>query len=182
MLRSDSQDFSGGYIVAKGTITVTNPDNVKRNKAVTYKNNAPFINCISKINGIQVDNAENLDVAIPMYNLQYSKSCTTMYNLQQTIYSNVQYIKNYRKTTGSLWNYYRDEPSDPLPSNSESLKYKASITGNPNNAGVGEAGYDATKVIKNETEAVISLKHLNTYFWKALNIPLINCKIGLILT
>ena len=182
MLRLDSQDFSGEYIVAKGTITVTNPDNVQRNKVVTYKNNAPFINCISKINGIQTDNAENLDVAIPMYNLQYSKNCTTMYNLQQTIYSNVQYIKNYRKTTGSLWNYYRDEPSDPLSSNSESLKYKANITENTYNVGVGEAGYDAPKVIKNETEVVISLKHLNTYFWKALNIPLINCEIGLILT
>ena len=69
MLRSDSQDFSGAYIVAKGTITVTTPDNAKRNKAVTYKNNAPFINCISKINGIQIDNAEDLDVVTSMYNL-----------------------------------------------------------------------------------------------------------------
>ena len=69
MLRSDLCDFSDAYIVVKGTITVTNPNNAKRNKAVAFKNNAPFINCISKINGVQIDNAEDLDVVIPMYNL-----------------------------------------------------------------------------------------------------------------
>ena len=49
MLRSDLCDYSDAYIIVKGTITVTNPDNVKRNKTVTFKNNAPFINCISKL-------------------------------------------------------------------------------------------------------------------------------------
>ena len=101
MLRSDLCDFSDVYIVVKGTITVTNLDNGNRNKAVAFKNNAPFINCISKTNGIQTDNAEDLDAVMPMYNL-------------------LEYSKNYRKTTGSLWNYYRDEPSNPLSSNSES--------------------------------------------------------------
>ena len=52
-----------------GVIAVTNPDDPKRNKAVAFKNNAPFINCISKINVIQIDNAEDLDVVMPMYNL-----------------------------------------------------------------------------------------------------------------
>ena len=65
-LRSDLCHFSDAYIVVKGTITVTNPDNAKRNKAVTFKNNAPFINCISKTNGVQIDNAEDLDVVMPM--------------------------------------------------------------------------------------------------------------------
>ena len=51
MLRSDLWDFSDAYIVVKVTITVTNPDNAKRNKIVAFKNNSPFINCISKING-----------------------------------------------------------------------------------------------------------------------------------
>ena len=46
MLKSDLCDFSDAYIVVKGNITVTNPDNAKRNKAVAFKNNAPFINCI----------------------------------------------------------------------------------------------------------------------------------------
>ena len=80
-----------------------------------------------------------------------------------------------------MWNYYRDEPSDPLSSNSESFKYKTSITGNTYNVGAGEAGYDANKVGKNETEVVIPLKHLSN-FWRSLNIPLINCEVELILT
>ena len=86
-----------------------------------------------------------------------------------------------KKTTGSLWNYYRDELSNPLSSNSESFKYKTSITGNTYNVGAGEAGYDANKVGKNETEVVIPLKHLSN-FWRSLNIPLINCEVELILT
>ena len=104
MLRSDLCDFSDAYTVVKGYIAVTNPDDVKRNKSVTFKNNAPFINCISKINGLQIDNVEDLDVVIPMYNF-------------------LEYSKNYKKTTtGSLWNYYRDEPSNPLSANSEFFK------------------------------------------------------------
>ena len=86
-----------------------------------------------------------------------------------------------KKTTGSLWNYYRDELSNPLSSNSESFKYKTSITGNTYNVGAGEAGYDANKVATNETEVVIPLKHLSN-FWRSLNIPLINCEVELILT
>ena len=92
-LRSDVCDFSNVYIVVKGSITVAEPDDAKRNKEVTFKNNAPFINCILKIKGIKIDNAEDLDVVMPMYNL-------------------LEYSKNYRKTTGSLRNYYRDEPSN----------------------------------------------------------------------
>ena len=162
MLRSDLCDFSDAYIVVKGDITVTNPNNAKRNKAVAFKNNAPFINCISKINGVKIDNAEDLDVVMPMYNL-------------------LEYSKNYRKTTGSLWNHYRDGPIDLLSSGSKSFKYKTSITGNTYNVDAGEAGYDADKVGKNETEIVVPLKNLSN-FWRILNIPLINCKIELILT
>ena len=69
-------------------------------------------------------------------------------------------------------NYYGDEPINPLSSNSESFKYKTSITGNTYNLDVGDADYDATKVGKNETEVVIPLKHLSN-FWRSLNIPLI---------
>ena len=158
----DLWDYSDAYIVLKGAITIVRPNNAKRNKKVAFKNNAPFINCISKINGERIDNAKDLDVVMPMYNL-------------------LEYSKNYRKTTGSLWNYYRDEPSDPLSSNSESFKYKTSITGNTYNIGDGEEGYDANKVGKNETEVVIPLKHLSN-FWRSLNIPLINCEVELILT
>ena len=114
-----------------------------------------------------------------------------MYNLPE-------YSKNYRKTTGSLSNYYRDEPSNPLSSNSESFKDKTSITGNTYNVDekitdvdgneVHNPKYDANKVemkklnwSKNETEVVIPLKRLSS-FWRSLNIPLINCEVELILT
>ena len=162
MLRSDLWDFNVVYVVVKGTIAVTNPNNAKRNKPVAFKNNAPFINSISKFNGVKIDTAEDLDVVMPMYNL-------------------LEYSKNYRKTTGSLWNYYRDKPSDTLSSNPESFKYKTSITGNTYNVGVGEEGCNANKVGKNETEIIESLKHLSN-FWKSLNIPLIKCEVELILT
>ena len=66
MLRSDLCDFSDAYIVVKGKITVTNPDNVNYEKNLAFKNNAPLINCISKINGVKIDNAEDLDVVIHM--------------------------------------------------------------------------------------------------------------------
>ena len=144
MLRSDLFDFSDVYILVKGIIAVTNPKNAKINEAVAFKNNAPFINCISKINGGQIDNVEDLDVVMPMHNL-------------------LEYSKNYTKTIGRLWNCYRDEPSRPLLSNSESFKYKTSITGNTYNVGAGEAGYDANKVGKNETEVVIPLKYLSNF-------------------
>ena len=83
MLRSDLYDYSDAYIVVKRAITVVRPDNAKRNKATAFKNNAPFINCISKINGIKIGNAEDLDVVMPMYDL-------------------LEYGQNYRKITGSL--------------------------------------------------------------------------------
>ena len=119
MLRYDLCDYSDAYIVVKGTITVDKktftaddfeaPNNTAANatatnnannnafgeKKLVFKNNAPFINCISKINGVKIDNAEDLDVVMPMYNL-------------------LEYSKNYRKTTGSLWNYYRDESSSGI--------------------------------------------------------------------
>ena len=106
MLRSDLCDFSDAYIVVKGDITVTKktftaddfeaPNNTAANATATnnannnafgekkliFKNNAPFINCITKINGIKIDNAEDLDVVMPMYNLlEYSKN----YKKQQEV-------------------------------------------------------------------------------------------------
>ena len=79
-----------------------------------------------------------------------------------------------------MWNYYRDEPSNLLSSNSESFKYKTSITGNTYNVGDGEDGYDADKVGKNETEIVVPLNDLYN-FWRTLNIPLIKSEIELVL-
>ena len=105
-----------------------------------------------QINGVKIDNAEDLDVVMPMYNL-------------------LEYSKNYRKTTGNLWNYYRDEPSNPLSSNSVSFKYKSSI--------LGKTPEDNDSLTN--AKVVALLKHLSN-FWRALNIPLINCEVELILT
>ena len=70
MLRSDLCDFSDPYIVVKGTITVTGTTSRSRkNRPLAFKNNAPFISCISKVNYTFTDNAEDLDIAIPMNNL-----------------------------------------------------------------------------------------------------------------
>ena len=85
----------------------------------------------------------------------------------------LEYSKNYKKTTGSLWNYYRDQLSNPFSSNSESFKYKTSITGGTYNVDekirdndgneVDNLNYDANKVGKNETKIVIPLKHLSNF-------------------
>ena len=184
MLRSDLCDFNDAYIVAKGKITVikktftandfVNPNNTAANatatnnanntsfegKKLVFKNNAPFITCISKINGIKIDNAEDLDV-MPMHNL-------------------LEYSKNYKKTTGSLWNYYRDEPNSSTDNNnithsilnSESFDYKSNFM---------ENGVTHNNLTKDDVKIVVPLKHLSN-FWKNLNMPLINCEVELILT
>ena len=80
----------------KNTLTKTNRRGFIdiKNRFLAFKNNAPFTNCISKINNVLIDNAEDVDVLRPMYNL-------------------LEYSKNYRKTAGSLWNYYRNELKNP---------------------------------------------------------------------
>ena len=122
----------------------------ERNKGVIFKNCAPFIKCISRINGTDIDNAQDIDIVMPMYNL-------------------IEYSDNYSKTSGSLWQYYKDDPNDNLE-DSESFKYKVKITGKtPNN--------DNTK----DVEIMVPLKYLSN-FWRTLEMPLINCEIELILT
>ena len=89
MLRSNLCDYSDVYIVVKGTITITDPNNDAYDKEFTLKNNAPFVSCILRINNTLIDNSEDLDIVMPMYNL-------------------LEYSKNYKKTTGRFRNYYRD--------------------------------------------------------------------------
>ena len=93
MLRSDLCDYSEAYVWVKGDVTATDPThNLIFNDYFAFKNNAPFISYVSKINNKLVENAEDLDVVMPMYNF-------------------LEYSKNYQKTSGSLLNYYSDEPS-----------------------------------------------------------------------
>ena len=117
ILRSNLCDFSDAYILVKGTITITGAgDNDaarqanERNKGVIFKNCASFLKCISKINNTKIDNAKDIDTVMPMYNL-------------------IEYSDNYSKTSGSLWQYYKDVPDNNL-ANSESFKYKVKITDN----------------------------------------------------
>ena len=96
MLRSNLCDYSDEYILVNGTITVTAPganngannirDRSLRNRSLILKNNAPFVSCITRINGELIEDADDLDIVMPMYNL-------------------LEYSKNYRKTIGSLYNY-----------------------------------------------------------------------------
>ena len=74
MLRSDLCEFSNAHIVVNRDISLEVDDDAnKHDRNLVFKNNASFINCITKINGIKVDNAEDLDVVIPVYNLlEYS--------------------------------------------------------------------------------------------------------------
>ena len=69
MLRSDLCDFSDAYIVVKETITVEgDDDNKEREKKTSFNNNSPFRSCTSKINNTFIDNAEDLNIVMPMYN------------------------------------------------------------------------------------------------------------------
>ena len=157
MLKSSLCDCSDEYILVKGTITITGAEDDasarqadERDKCVAFKNCAPFTNCISEINNIQVENAEDIEIVMPMYNL-------------------IEYSDNYAKTTGSLWQYFRDEPDNNIE-DSESFKSKIKITGKtPDNHN------------EKHVEIMVPLKYLSN-FWRTLEMPLINCEVNLILT
>ena len=137
MLKSSLCGYSDTYILAKGKVTVTGAGDDaaarqadEREKGVAFKNCAPFTNCISEINNTQIDNCKDIDIIIPLYNL-------------------LEYSNNYAKASGSLWQYYRNEPSDNL-ADSESFKSKIKITGKtPNN--------------EKDAEIMVPLKYLNNF-------------------
>ena len=102
------------------------------------------------------------------------------------MYNLLEHSKNYRKTIGSLNNYYRDEltndDNDNFTNinvvNSEAFKYKNKITGNTYNLNAGADGYDVNKNGTQKVELAIPLKYFGN-FWRALNIPLISCEVFL---
>ena len=178
MLRSDLCDYADAYILVSGTITVAgNRQRDIQNKPVILKNNAPFVSCVTRINGELIEDA--VDIVMPMYNL-------------------LEYSKNYRKTIGSLYNYYRDELNDDADNNnfannnavsSNTFNYKNKIIGNTYNVGstivpaaggarVANPDYDANNSGKKCIELAIPLKYFGN-FWRALNIPLISCEVSL---
>ena len=123
--------------MVKGTITVTERCNTSRKIGLlAFKSNASFISCISKIFHMLIDNAEDLDVVTPMYNLIKSNT-------------------NYKNTRGSLWNYYRDDLRDDTSHNnnanrniihSEPFKCKTRITGSTYNVDAGTKNTDGNAV------------------------------------
>ena len=157
MVRSSLCDYADPYILVKGTTTITSAGDDaaarradERDKGVIFKSCASFTKCISKINNTKIDNAQAIDIVMSMYNL-------------------IEYSNNYSKTSGSLWQYYKDEPNDNL-ANSESFKSKVKITGNTPAGG-------NTKDVK----IIVPLKYLSN-FWRTPEIPLINFKVSLFLT
>ena len=138
------------------------------------------MSCITRINGKLTKDADDLDVVMPMYNL-------------------LEYSKNYRKTTGSLHNYYRDELDDDAdlnnhPNNnvvsSSAFQYKSKLLGNTYNvnstndpavaggARPANPNYDANRSGIRKVILIVPLKHLRN-FWRALNMPLFTCEVSL---
>ena len=147
-LESNLFDYSDAYSLVTGNITAT-PNNAVTQ--VVFKNYSPFKNCRTEINDIFIDNADFINITIPMYNL-------------------IEYSEDYSETSGSLWNFTRgeiDNNADVTNNNSSSFKYKTSIIGNTENNG-----------IKNGLKITVPLKYLSN-FWRSLEMPLINCKIEL---
>ena len=159
MLQSGLCDYSDAYIVVKETIAVVRPNNNAYDKKLAFKNNAPFISCRAKINNTIIDNAEDLDIVMPMYNF-------------------IEYSQKYSKTSGSLWNYYKDEANSGAEGkinysikDSKSFNYKTSI----------KRKLENNNVEKENVKIVVPLKYLSN-FWRTLDIPLINCEVFLTLT
>ena len=165
MLRSNLCDYADAYIIVKGTVTITgnegpepNPNAARtaaqllaarqadeRDKGVIFKNCAPFTKCISIISNTDIDNAQDIDIVMPMYNL-------------------IEYSNNYSKTSGSLWQYYKDDRNDYI-TNSESFKFEVKITRKTAAAG-------NTK----DVEIIVPLKYLIAkliLFWDGLKIVLL---------
>ena len=139
MLRSNLCNYADAYILVKGTITITGAGDDdagkrvdERNKGVIFKNCAPSTKCINRINSTNLDTAQDIDIVTPMYNL-------------------IEYSDNYSKTSGSSWQYYKDDPNDNI-TQSESFKSKTKITGKTPAA-------DNTK----DVEIIVPLKYLSIF-------------------
>ena len=171
MLRSSSCDYSDAYILVKGNITVNNtagaganPNNT--NKKIIFKNCASFTNCISKINNTQIDNAEYINIVMPMCNL-------------------IEYSDNHSKTSGSLWQYCKNVPAVDDngaivnfngTNDTDSFNFKTKITGKT--AANNNDGNIAGRV---DIEIIVPLKYLSN-FLRTLEMSLINCEVEPILT
>ena len=153
VLKSTVCDYNHAYILVIANIT-TAGNNLATQAA--FKNCAPFTKCITKIDETTIDDAENLDLVISMYNT-------------------IQYSSNYSKTTGSCSFYYKDEAANfnayiANTNDFKSLKYESKLLENTEVDG-------ADGILKNVTIAV-PLKYLSN-FWISLEMPLIIWKVEL---
>ena len=164
MVRSSLCDYSDAYILVKGNISVNNTAganaDANNTKKVIFKNCTPFTKCISKINNALIDNAEFIDIVMPMYNL-------------------IEYSDNYSKRSGSLCQYCKDIPAVNKngdififngTNDTDSLNFKSMIIGKTNDNGDIEI-----------LEIMVPIKYLSN-FWRTLEMPLINREVELILT
>ena len=152
MLKSSLCDYSDAYIHVKEKIKIKRRatdqaarQTDERGKGETFKNCAPFITCISKISNTEADNYQDIDFVMPTYNL-------------------IACSDNYAKTSGRLWQYYRDEPDD-YPAKSESFKSKIKITGKTLDDGN-----------EKDVEIMVPIKYLSN-FRRTLEMPLNNCEV-----
>ena len=165
MLRSILCDYSDEYILVKGNISGNNTaaaggDASNTNKKLIFKNCGLFTDCMSKINNTQIDNAKDINIVMPMYNL-------------------IEYSGNYSKTSGSLWQHCKDisainnngDIANFSGANAtDSFNFKTKITGQIDN----NERIDNVKIM-------VILKYLRN-FWRTPEMPLINCEANLILT
>ena len=156
VLKPNFYDYAEAYILINGTIRAADANN---NTRLALKNCAPFTKCNLEINDEHVGTVENLDIVMPMYNL-------------------IEYSDNYQDSSATLYQYKRDEPpkanaiNDLTTNTSSSFKYKVSLLGNP---------VVVNNIAKINVKVVVPLKYLSNFF-RSLEMPLINCKIKLILT
>ena len=156
VLKPNLRDYAEAYILIDGTIRGTGGNN---NTRLALKNCAPFTKCNLEINDEHVNRAEKLDITMPMYNL-------------------IEYSDNYQDSSGTLYQYKRNEPpeanaiNDLKTDTSSYFKYKVSLLGNP---------VFVDNITKRSVKVVVSLKCLSNFF-RSLEMPLINCKIKLNLT
>ena len=151
VLKSNLCDYNDAYILVRGNITIKGHQATQ----IAFKSCAPFTKCITKIDGTTIDDAENLDLVMPMYNL-------------------IEYSSNYSETTGNLWFYSKDEATNfnaDVANNNNNFKsfmHKAKLLENTEADG-------GNGILKNATIAVQS-KYLSN-FLRSLEMLLINCKV-----
>ena len=152
VLKPNFCDYLEAYILVNGPIRAANAVNATR---LALKNCVPFTKCNLEINDEHVEIAENLDIAMPMYNL-------------------IEYSDNYQDSSTTLYQYKRDEPPEAnavanlTPNNSSSFKYKIKLLGN-----IDQVNPDAARVGRLNVKVIVPLKYLSNFF-RSLEMPLIN--------